>query len=101
MKEQSEIDTAQIVKDFFLGDIMEYIGDHEKYVEMDRIWMEEKSDVVERFLVETFGTNKFDPDEFYIFRWFLNNYKDKFENGNRKQYKEIIEVFVDKDYNLW
>lgn len=37
MKEQSEIDTAQIVKDFFLGDIMEYIGDHEKYVEMDRI----------------------------------------------------------------
>lgn len=33
----------------------------------------------------------------HIFRWFLNNYKDKLENGNRKQYREIIEVFLELD----
>lgn len=78
-------------------DIMEYIAYREKYVEMDRICKEEESDLVDRFLIEKYGTNNFDPDELYIFRWFLNNYKDKLENGNRKQYREIIEVFLELD----
>ena len=76
---------------------MEYIAYREKYVEMDRICKEEESDLVDRFLIEKYGTNNFDPDELYIFRWFLNNYKDKLENGNRKQYREIIEVFLELD----
>ncbi len=59
---------------------------------MDRICKEEEADVVDRFLVEKSGTNKFEPYELYIFRWFLNNYKDSLEDGNRKQYREIIEV---------
>ena len=78
-------------------DIMEYMSYREKYVEMDRICKEEEADVVDRFLVEKYGTNKFDPDELYIFRWFLNNYKDRLEDGNRKQYREIIEVFLELD----
>lgn len=78
-------------------DIMEYIVYREKYVEMDRICKEEESDLVDRFLIEKYGTNNFDPDELYIFRGFLNNYKDKLENGNRKQYREIIEVFLELD----
>lgn len=76
---------------------MEYMAYREKYVEMDRICKEEEADVVDRFLVEKYGTNKFDPDELYIFRWFLNNYKDKMEDGNLKQYREIIEVFLELD----
>ena len=77
-------------------DIMEYIEYRGKSFEMDRICKEE-SDVVDRFLVEKYGTNRFDPNELHIFRWFLNNYKDKLENGNRKQYREIIEVFLELD----
>ena len=78
-------------------DIMEYIAYREKYIEMDRICKEEESNVVDKFLVEKYGTNKFEPDELYIFRWFLNNYKDKLESDNRKQYREIIEVFLELD----
>ena len=64
---------------------------------MDRICKEEESNVVDKFLVEKYGTNKFELDELYIFRWFLNNYKDKLENGNCKQYREVIEVFLELD----
>lgn len=77
-------------------DIMEYMAYREKRVEIDRVCNEE-ADMVNEFLVEKYGTNEFNAGELDIFRWFLNNYKDKLEKGDCKQYREIIEVILELD----
>lgn len=78
-------------------DIMEYIAYREKCVETDRLCNKEEADMVARFLIEKYGICEFDASELDIFRWFLNNYKDRLEEGNREQYREIIEVFLELD----
>lgn len=78
-------------------DIMEYMAYRKKRVEIDRICNKEEADMVGEFLVEKYGTSEFDASELDIFRWFLNNYKDKLEEGDREQYREIIEVFLELD----
>lgn len=78
-------------------DIMEYISYRERHLEIDKKSNYEEKALIDEFLMYKYGTAVFNEAEVDTFKWFLNHYKERLVDGEKDQYRQILEVFLELD----